>query len=156
MKRRLFVRLFLLGTMTFLLEACATVSGGRIPPSAFEFHDIVSEPGPEAGGWKIAQVNILLSRVSRSRPLQAWCDVEVGVPIINWKRSISNAVAQGRSSEAADAAAQMVLRGPETVSALACQQFRGEMLRFLVRSINGATVTKFVRQGIEPTSFPED
>ena len=27
MKRRLFARLFLLGTMTFLLEACATVSG---------------------------------------------------------------------------------------------------------------------------------
>jgi hypothetical protein len=142
--------------MTFLLEACATASGGRIPPSAFEFHDFVSEPGPEAGGWKIAQVNILLSRMSRRRPLQAWCDVEVGVPIINWKRAISNAVAQRRSSEAADAAAQMVLHGPETVSALACQQFRDEMWRLLVRSINGATVTKFVRKGIEPTSFPDD
>ncbi len=81
------MRLLLLGVMTLLLEACATVSGGHIPPSAFEFHDFVSEPGPEPGGWKIAQV---------------------------------------------------------------------EMLRLLVKSLNGATVTKFVRQGIEPTTFPED
>ncbi|WNG45053.1 hypothetical protein F0U60_13790 [Archangium minus] len=156
MKRGLWVHLLLLGAMILLLDACATVSGGHIPPSAFDFHDFVSEQGPEPGGWKIAQVNILLSRVSRSRPLQAWCDVEVGVPVINSRRTISNVVAQRRASAAADAAAQMVLRGAETVSALACQQFRNEMLRLLVESINGATVTKFVRQGIEPKSFPED
>ncbi|HYO57208.1 hypothetical protein [Archangium sp.] len=150
------MRLLLLGAMALLLAACATVSGGHIPPSAFEFHDFVSEQGPEPGGWKIAQVNILLSRVSRRRPLQTWCDVEVGVPIINWKRSISNVVAQKRASEAADAAAQMVLRGPETVSVLACQQFREEMLRLLKKSLDGVKVTKFYTQGLEPKSFPDD
>ncbi|WNG34604.1 hypothetical protein F0U61_13850 [Archangium violaceum] len=90
MRQGLWVPLLLLGAMMLLLDACATVSGGHIPPSAFEFHDVVSEQGPEPGGWKIAQVNILLSRVSRHRPLHAWCDVEVGVPIINWKRSVSS------------------------------------------------------------------
>jgi hypothetical protein len=156
MKRGLLVRPLLLGAMALLLDACATISGGHIPPSAFEFQEIVVEKGREAGGWKIAQVNILLSRASRRRPLQAWCDVEVGVPIINRKRSISNTVAQMRSSEAADAAAQMVLRGKETVTALACQQFRDEMLRLLEKSINGVRVTKFITRGIEPKSFPDD
>jgi hypothetical protein len=101
-------------------------------------------------------VNILLERVSQRRPLHAWCDVEVGVPVINWKRAIPNTTAQRRSAEAADAAAQIVLRGPETVSALACIQFRDEMLELLGKSIQGSTVTKFTRQGIEPTTFPED
>jgi hypothetical protein len=156
MNRALLVRMLLLGTMTLLLEACATVSGGSIPPSAFEFHDIVSEQGPEVGGWKVAQVNILLSRFSRSRPLHAWCDVEVGVPIINWKRSISNVVAQRRAATAADQAAQVILRGPETVSALACKQFRDEMLLLLRKSLDGVKVTKFATRGIEPKSFPDD
>lgn len=116
----------------------------------------MSEKGPEAGGWKIAKVNILLSRVSQRRPLQAWCDVEVGVPIINWERAIPNATAQSCSAEAADAAAQMVLRGPETVSALACIQFRDEMLVLLSEPLKGVRVTKFLTAGIEPKSFPED
>jgi hypothetical protein len=150
------VRVLLLLAMALLLEGCATLSGGRIPPSAFEFHDVVSEQGPEAGGWKIAKVNILLCRVSRRRPLETWCDVEVGVPIINKKRPISNATAQRKSAEAADAAAHMVLRGPETVSALACKQFRDEMLKLLGASLDGVRVTKFLTEGIEPKSFPED
>lgn len=154
--RGLWTRVLLLGAMALLLEGCATVSGGRIPPSAFEFHDVVSEKGPESGGWKIAKVNILLCRVSQRRPLQAWCDVEVGVPVINWKQAIPNTTAQSCSAEAADAAAQMVLRGPETVSALACKQFRDEMLVLLRKSLDGAKVTKFYTQGIEPKSFPED
>ncbi|WP_257459711.1 hypothetical protein [Archangium lipolyticum] len=104
----------------------------------------------------MAQVNILLARISEYRPLQAWCDVEVGVPITNKKRSISNTVAQKRSSEAADEAAQVILLGNETISALACKHFREEMLRVLLVSIKGATVTKFITQGIEPKSFPED
>lgn len=85
MTRALLGRVFLLGTMALLLEACATVSGGSIPPSAFEFHDIVPGQGPEAGGWRVAQVNILLSRISRRRPLQAWC-AEIG-GIRQWGRS---------------------------------------------------------------------
>ncbi|WP_146210075.1 hypothetical protein [Vitiosangium sp. GDMCC 1.1324] len=156
MKRGLWVRLLLLGAMVLLLDGCATVSGGHIPPSAFEFHDVVDKTGPEPGGWKIAQVNILLTRVSQLRPLQAWCDVEVGVPVTNWKRAISNVTAQRRSAEAADAAAQMVLSGPETVSALACDQFRVEMLRLLREPLKGVRVTKFLTAGIEPKTFPED
>jgi hypothetical protein len=150
------VLLLMAMAMALSLEGCVTLSGGHIPPSAFKFQDFVSEPGPGPGGWKIAQVNILLERVSQRRPLHAWCDVEVGVPIINWKRPIPNATAQRRASEAADASAQVVLSGPETVSALACIQFRDEMLKLLEVSVPGSTVTKFIRKGIEPTTFPED
>ncbi|MFL5351206.1 hypothetical protein [Archangium sp.] len=156
MMRGLWKRVFLSGAMALLLEGCATLPGGHIPPSAFEFHEVVSEQGPGAGGWKIAKVNILLCRVSQRRPLEAWCDVEVGVPIINKKRPISNVTAQRRSAEAADAAAQMVLSGPETVSALACAQFRDEMSVLLRASLKGVRVTKFLTAGIEPKSFPED
>ncbi|KFA93601.1 hypothetical protein Q664_08390 [Archangium violaceum Cb vi76] len=156
MIRSLLVRAFLLGTMALLLEACATVSGGSIPPSAFEFHDIVPEQGPEAGGWKVAQVNILLSRISRRRPLQAWCDVEVGVPRITGKRPISTETAQRRSAESANGAARMVLLGNETVSAMACKQFRDEMRLLLREHIGGVRVTKFMTPGLEPKSFPDD
>lgn len=156
MKRGAWGRLLLLGTMVFLLDACATLSGGHIPPSTFEFHVIVSEPGPEPGGWKVAQVNILLARVSRRRPLDAWCDVEIGVPLANWKRSVTDSFAQKKASMAADAAAQLVLGGPETVTALACQQFRDEMLRLLRMSLPGVKVTKFATRGIEPKTFPDD
>jgi hypothetical protein len=90
------LRLLIVGGLTLLLEACATVSGGHIPPSAFEFHEIVSKEGPEAGGWRVAQVYILLSRVSRRRPLQAWCDVEVGIPIKSGRTSISIRASQHR------------------------------------------------------------
>jgi hypothetical protein len=142
--------------MALCLEACATASGGRIPPSAFEFHEIVSNEGPTPGGWKVAQVNILLARISQYRPLHAWCDVEVGVPLTNKKRTISNTVAQKRSADAADKAAQLVLLGNETISAIACIQFRNEMLVLLRKSVKGVKVTKFMTQGIEPRSFPED
>lgn len=148
--------LLLLGTMTLLLEACATVAGGHIPPSAFEFQDVVSQKGGEPSGWKVAQVNILLSRVSRRKPLQAWCDVEVGVPIVSGRRPISNAVARERSADAADEASQVVLMGSETVSALACQEFREVMRRLLRNTIEGVRVTKFITPGIEPKSFPDD
>lgn len=156
MHGRVLGRLLLAGAMVLFLEACATASGGRIPPSAFEFHEIVSNEEAGAGGWKVAQVNILLARISQYRPLHAWCDVEVGVPLANKKRSISNTVAQKRSAEAADEAAQLVLLGNETISAIACKQFRDEMLVLLRGPIKGVKVTKFMTQGIEPRSFPED
>jgi hypothetical protein len=149
-------RLLLWGTMVLLLEACATVAGGHIPPSAFEFHEIVSQEGPEPGGWKIAQVNILLSRVSQRKPLRVWCDVEIGIPLENWKRSVTDTFAQRKASTAADAAAQFVLRGNETISAIACRDFRQEILRLLAASIHGVRVTKFMTSGIEPTSFPDE
>lgn len=142
--------------VAFFLGACATVSGGHIPPSAFEFHDIVSQEGAEPSGWRVAQVNILLSRASRRKPLQAWCDVEVGVPIVSGKRPIPGDIAQMRSAEAADEASRMVLAGNEIVSALACQEFREAMRRLLKISIEGVRVTKFMTPGIEPRSFPDD
>ncbi|QRN99794.1 hypothetical protein JRI60_12570 [Archangium violaceum] len=142
--------------MALLLDACATASGGHIPPSAFEFHEIVSNEGPLPGGWKVAQVNILLARVSRYKPLQAWCDLEIGIPLENWKRSLTDSLAQRKSAQASDAAAQLVLRGNETVSVLACNQFRDETRRLLERSLFGVRVTKFLTLGIEPKSFPED
>jgi hypothetical protein len=148
--------LLLLGAMALLLEACATVAGGHIPPSAFEFHEIVSRKGQEPGGWKVAQVNILLSRVSQGRPLNAWCDVEVGIPIENWERGITDSFAQMKAAEAADEAAQFVLRGSETFSAVACEQFRVETRRLLGKSIKGVRVTKFRTSGIEPKSFPDE
>lgn len=97
-------RLLLLGGLSLLLEACAAVSGGHVPPSAFEFHEVVSKEGQEAGGWKVAQVYILLSRVSRRRPLQAWCDIKVGIPIKSDRRSVPSATAQRKCAEAADEA----------------------------------------------------
>ena len=149
-------RLLLLGTMALLLDACAIAAGGRIPPATFEFHEIVSKEGRDAGGWKVAQTNILLSRVSRSRPLNAWCDVEIGIPIANWERAISDSLAQTKAAEASDEAAQVVLRGSEIISAVACQRFREGTRRVLGRSIKGVRVTKFMTAGIEPKSFPED
>lgn len=136
--------------------ACTTFSGGHIPPSAFEFHDIVAHDGKGPGGWKVAQVNILLSRASHRRPLYAWCDVEVGVPFADKRRSISTPVAQQRASGAADESARLVLLGRETVTAVACEHFRSGMWRLLNESIKGVKVTKFATPGIKPSSFPEE
>lgn len=149
-------RLLLAGVMAFLLEACATASGGHIPPAAFEFHEHIANDAAEPGGWKVAQVNILLARVSESRPLQAWCDVEIGIPIRNWERSMTDAFAQTKSAEASDAAAQRVLASGETLSAIACRLFREELRRLLAAAIEGVRVTKFLTPGIKPKSFPED
>ncbi|HYO57212.1 hypothetical protein [Archangium sp.] len=101
-------------------------------------------------------MNILLSRASQRRPLYAWCDVEIGVPIVSGKRAISNETAQRRASQAADEAARVVLLGNETVSAIACNNFRQGMWRLLEMSISGVRVTKFQTPDIEPKSFPDD
>jgi hypothetical protein len=82
--------------------------------------------------------------------------VEVGVPVANWDRAVPDVFAQEKSSEAADKASQIVLRENETVSAVACQRFRHEMLRTLDKSIEGVRVTKFITQGIAPKTFPDD
>ncbi len=148
--------LWLGGTALLLLQACATLSGGHIPPSAFEFHRIVAKEGAAPGGWKVAQVNILLARASQRRPLYAWCDVEIGVPVENWQRAVPDVVAQEKSAEAADRASQIVLRENETVSVLACQRFRQEMTRMLSASFKGVRVTKFITPGIEPKTFPDE
>jgi hypothetical protein len=143
-------------TLALFVGACATLSGGHIPPSAFEFHNIVPQEGAEPSGWRVAQVNILLFRASRRKPLRAWCDIEVGVPIVSGKRPIPDFTAQERSAEAADEASRVVLTGNETVSALACQEFREGMRRLLKNSIEGVRVTKFMTPGVEPKSFPDD
>jgi hypothetical protein len=88
--------------------------------------------------------------------LNAWCDVEIGIPIENWERAISDSLAQTKAAEASDEAAQMVLRGSEIISAVACQQFREGTRLLLGKSLKGIRVTKFMTPGIEPKSFPED
>jgi hypothetical protein len=72
------------------------------------------------------------------------------------KGSISNSLGQRKAAEAADQAAQLVLRGDATVTAIACEQLRREMRRVLGQSILGVRVTKFQTPGITPRSFPDD
>ncbi len=66
-----------LALLGLALLACV---GGHIPPSMFEFENVVPYAPPGPGGWKAAQVLILLSRISPVFPQAATCDIEVGVP----------------------------------------------------------------------------
>ena len=52
-----------------LLGACPLACvGGHIPPSMFQFQNVVPYTGPKEGGWKVAQVLILLSKLSPMFP----------------------------------------------------------------------------------------
>ncbi|MFY0525414.1 hypothetical protein ACN28I_20470 [Archangium gephyra] len=98
--------LALLGATQF---ACV---GGHIPPSMFQFQNVVPYrgPGTEPGGWKAAQVLILLGKISPIFASTATCDVEVGVPernVIGW---VVDEFAQAEAAKAADKAARIVLR----------------------------------------------
>ncbi|PTL81966.1 hypothetical protein [Vitiosangium sp. GDMCC 1.1324] len=133
--------------------------GGHIPPSMFQFQNVVpySGDGNETGGWKVAQVLILLSRISPSFPESATCDIEVGVPERNKKGWVLDEFAQTAAAKAADEAARIVLR-EQLPTALACKQFREHMERILteldVGPIPGAKVTKFRAVGVHPKTFP--
>jgi hypothetical protein len=59
------VRLLLLAALGACQLACV---GGHIPPSTFQFTNVVPYTGPAGGGWKVAQVLILLSRISPMFP----------------------------------------------------------------------------------------
>jgi len=133
--------------------------GGHIPPSTFQFTTIVSHTGEGTGGWKVAQVSILLGRLSKVFPQAAVCDIEVGVPVRNKNGLVWDALAQEAAARASDEAARLVLRERIPV-ALACDQFRKHMGRILGDSefgtIPGARVSGFLTSGVPRTTFPEN
>jgi hypothetical protein len=148
------VLLLLLAVLGACQLACV---GGHIPPSMFQFSNVVPYTGPGTGGWKVAQVLILLGKISPMFSSAATCDVEVGVPERNWKGWVLDEFAQEKAAEAADKAARIVLREHQP-TALACDQFRKHMQSILgdpnFGTIPGATVTGFQRVGVPRTTFP--
>jgi hypothetical protein len=138
-----------------VMAACATLVVGGIPPSSFEFHGIVPLDTSPPGGWKVAQIVIMLGHLSESGPQPAWCDVEVGVPEYNIDGPVLDVEAQELCALAADRAAQVALKEQGLASAVLCRRFISEMEAFLRQSIKGATVTKFRTPGISPKRYPE-
>lgn len=149
--------LLLLAAASALQVACATPSAvtGSIPPSAFQFTRVVPLGGKKQGGWKAAQVTILLGRLSSVAPEAAWCDVEVGVPEANRKGPVTDAYARVESSVAATSAAREVLLEP-LPTAMLCDSFRGAMKRALAVPIPGCRVTGFLTTGLPRTRYPEE
>jgi hypothetical protein len=131
--------------------------GGHIPPSMFQFENVVPYTPPEGGGWKAAQVLILLNRISPAFPQSATCDIEVGVPERYGNTWVTDEAAQAAAAKAADKAARIVLR-ERLPTALACDQFRKHMARILTDpgsgSIPGARVTGFQRVLVSRKTFP--
>jgi hypothetical protein len=120
--------------------------GGHIPPTMFEFEKVVPYTPPDEGGWKAAQVLILLYKISPAFPQSATCDIEVGVPVMNGDGWVTDGAAQAAAAEAADRAARIVLR-ERLPTALACIQFRTHMQSIMNQSVStpirGARVTGF-------------
>jgi hypothetical protein len=137
--------------------------GGRIPPSMFQFANVVPYSGPEGegGGWKVAQVLILLGKISPRFSSTATCEIEVGVPERNVKGWVLNEVAQVEAAKAADKAAdkaaRIVLREQQP-TALACIKFREHMQRILTDKVSGpipgAKVSSFKEEGVPRMTFP--
>ena len=75
--------------------------GGRIPPSMFQFTNVVPYSGPGEGGWKVAQVLVLLNRISPRFPQNAVCEIEVGVPEVNKHGPVTDELAQAAAAKAA-------------------------------------------------------
>jgi len=137
------------------LGACATIVTGGIPPSSFEFHPTVPVGGGQPGGWKVAQVIILLGSVSSSGPRAVWCDIEVGIPQVNHLGPVLEEEAQVACAAAADQASRVVLQQRLEVSALICKRFQEEMEALISKSIPGVRVTKIQTPGFQPKRFPE-
>ncbi|HYO73111.1 MAG TPA: hypothetical protein VEU33_44315 [Archangium sp.] len=131
--------------------------GGHIPPSMFQFTKVVPYTGPKGGGWKVAQVLILMGKLSPMFSSAATCDIEVGVPEKNVNGWVLDEVAQVEAAKAADQAARRVLREQQP-TALACIKFREHMQSILTDRVSGpipgATVTKFRTSGVTPMTFP--
>ena len=132
---------------------------GGIPPSMFQFTNIVQQGEPGPGGWKVAQVVILLGRLSPHYPEATVCEIEVGLPEENAINKVTDARAQRAAARASDVAAREVLK-ERLPTATACQRFRDIMERYLRDSkkggISGAKVTAFRRTGVPRRTFPED
>lgn len=137
-----------------LLLACV---GGHIPPSTFQFTNTVLPERSGRSGWKVAQVVVLLSRISSIFPGTATCEIEVGVPEINRNGPVSDEFAQVMAARAADEAARLVLKEKQP-TALVCIQFR-EHMRFILGDSNtglipGARVSGFITTGVPKKNFP--
>lgn len=147
--------LALLGVLQLACADPTTV--GSVPPSTFEFTPVVPYTGPGPGGWKVAQVLVLLGRISRLFPEAATCDIEVGVPEVNWKGVVTDSFAQVSAATASDKAARITFR-KRLPTALVCDHFRKEMEQILGHPktglIPGATVTRFKTLGVPRRSFP--
>lgn len=148
--------LLLLAVLGAAQLACV---GGHIPPSTFQFENVVpyTGDGEESGGWKVAQVLVLLGKISPMFSSTATCDIEVGVPERNVKGWVLDEVVQEAVAKAADEAARIVLREHQP-TALICQQFRTHMRSILtdpvVGTVPGATVTGFQRVIVSRKTFP--
>jgi hypothetical protein len=134
-------------------SGCAAGVAGRIPPAAFQFHKVVPNKGRGAGGWKVAQTVITLTRVSRTHPLQANCEVEIGVPLRSGKEAVPDLMVQEASAVAADQAARFALGRRPVTSAELCDLFLVELRRLLAMTIRGSRVRRFVEPGIPQTTF---
>ncbi len=153
------VTLWILAAAGSLQLACTEpIVFGGIPPSTFQFTNIVPKGEPGAGGWKVAQVVILLGRLSPHYPEATACEIEVGVPEETVRKKIPNAQAQRAAARASDTAARDVLK-ERLPTALACRQFRTAMEFYLndpkKGGISGAKVTAFQRTDVPRRTFPE-
>ena len=106
----------------------------------------------------MAQVVILLGKLSPKYPETTLCEVEVGVPEVNRNGPVPDSVAQVEAAGAADEAARYVLRKKRLPTVVVCDEFRRKMQRVLTEPtmalIPGAQVTGFLRTGIPRTTFP--
>lgn len=146
-----------LRVLALLVAVSLACSGGHIPPSTFHFTNVVPYTGPEGGGWKVAQVVVVLSRISPSFPQNAVCEVEVGVPEVNLNGPVSDEFAQISAARAADEAARIVFQERQ-MTALMCQRFREHMQNLMGEldssPIPGTRVSGFLRSGVPRTTFP--
>ena len=150
--------LLLCAAAGILLAACTEpIVVGSIPPSTFQFTNVVPRSGPGAGGWKAAQVVILLGRLSPRYSETAFCNVEVGVPEVTELKTIETPAAQEAAALAADSAARQVLK-QRLPTAIACDEFRAKMESAMKDpkqgDIPGARVTSFLTPGVPRTTFP--
>ncbi|MBZ4423259.1 hypothetical protein [Myxococcus sp. RHSTA-1-4] len=143
----------LLGWLVLVGSGCVMGTAGRIPPAAFQFHEVISREGSEGGGWKVAQTTIALTRISQHQPIQTLCDVEVGLPIATKEGNVPDVVAQQEAASAADQAARLALSKRPATSAELCNMFLLEMGRILTSALKGVRVRRFVLEGIPRTRF---
>ncbi|HLL04208.1 MAG TPA: hypothetical protein VK539_26720 [Myxococcaceae bacterium] len=154
------VVLWMLAAAASLQLACIEpIVLGGIPPSAFQFTNIVPHRESGAGGWKVAQVIIMLGRLSPHYPEATACEIEVGVPEQAEDTKVPDTKAQRAAARASDAAAREVLK-ERLPTAMACRQFRAAMELYLKHpkkgGIPGARVSAFQQAGVPRRTFPED
>jgi hypothetical protein len=141
--------------MTGVVRECLL----ELPSRHSEFPDSDSLPhrGVKAGGWKVAQVVILLGRLSPQYSESAFCDIEVGVPEVTELKPIETTAAQQAAAMAADKAARHILK-QRLPTAVACGELRTKMERIMQDpkqgDIPGARVTSFLTEGVPRMTFP--